>query len=55
MQHTALIHIGGGQTRNPLFSRTLHLTRAPATATTAVGAACEQPPGVKESGSSFES
>ena len=27
--HTGVIHIGGGQARNPLFTRTLHLTKAP--------------------------
>jgi putative ATP-binding cassette transporter len=31
--HTAVIHIGGGQARNPMFSRTLHLTKAPTPAT----------------------
>jgi putative ATP-binding cassette transporter len=29
LEHTAVIHIGGGQARNPLFSRTLHLIKAP--------------------------
>jgi len=29
LEHTGVIHIGGGQARNPLFSRTLHLTKAP--------------------------
>ena len=28
--HTGVIHIGAGQARNPLFSRTLHLVKAPA-------------------------
>jgi vitamin B12/bleomycin/antimicrobial peptide transport system ATP-binding/permease protein len=31
--HTGVIHIGGGQARNPLFTRTLHLTKAPPTHT----------------------
>jgi putative ATP-binding cassette transporter len=31
MRHTAVIHIGGGQARNPMFSRTLHLVKAPVT------------------------
>jgi putative ATP-binding cassette transporter len=30
LQHTGVIHIGGGQARNPLFSRQLHLIKAPA-------------------------
>jgi putative ATP-binding cassette transporter len=30
LAHTGVIHIGGGQARNPLFSRTLHLVKAPA-------------------------
>jgi len=29
LTHTAVIHIGGGQARNPMFSRTLHLIKAP--------------------------
>ena len=29
LAHTGVIHIGGGQARNPLFSRTLHLVKAP--------------------------
>ena len=33
LQHTGVIHIGGGQARNPLFSRTLHLIKAPPTHT----------------------
>jgi hypothetical protein len=33
LQHTGVIHIGGGQARNPIFSRTLHLIKAPATHT----------------------
>jgi hypothetical protein len=31
LHHTGVIHIGGGQARNPLFSRTLHLIKAPST------------------------
>jgi putative ATP-binding cassette transporter len=31
LQHTGLIHIGAGQGRDPLFSRVLHLVKAPAT------------------------
>lgn len=30
LQTTGVIHIGGGQARNPIFSRTLHLVKAPA-------------------------
>jgi vitamin B12/bleomycin/antimicrobial peptide transport system ATP-binding/permease protein len=33
LEHTGIIHIGGGQARNPLFSRTLHLSKAPPTYT----------------------
>jgi putative ATP-binding cassette transporter len=28
LEHTGVIHIGGGQARNPLFSRALHLVKA---------------------------
>jgi putative ATP-binding cassette transporter len=31
LAHTGVIHVGGGQARNPLFSRTLHLVKASAT------------------------
>jgi vitamin B12/bleomycin/antimicrobial peptide transport system ATP-binding/permease protein len=33
LAHTGVIHIGGGQARNPIFSRTLHLVKAPPAAT----------------------
>lgn len=33
LEHTGVIHIGGGQAHNPLFSRTLHLIKAPPTHT----------------------
>jgi putative ATP-binding cassette transporter len=35
MIHTAVIYIGGGQARNPMFSRTLHLVKAPTPASPA--------------------
>ena len=53
--HTAVIHIGGGQARNPLFSRTLHLTKTPPTDAVGIGEAYELPPGVTDAGSSFDS
>jgi putative ATP-binding cassette transporter len=31
LEHTAVIHIGGGQARNPLFTRSVHLVKAPPT------------------------
>jgi vitamin B12/bleomycin/antimicrobial peptide transport system ATP-binding/permease protein len=33
LDHTAVIHIGGGQARNPLFTRIVHLVKAPPTHT----------------------
>ncbi len=33
LEHTAIIHIGGGQARNPLFTRIVHLVKAPPTHT----------------------
>ena len=33
LEHTAVIHIGGGQARNPLFTRIVHLVKAPPTHT----------------------
>jgi putative ATP-binding cassette transporter len=29
LQHAGVIHIGGGQARNPMFTRTVHLIKAP--------------------------
>ena len=43
LEHTGVIHIGGGQARNPLFSRTLHLTKAPTTHTVGREEAAEAP------------
>src|ERR1700733_7154574 len=33
LEHPAVIHIGGGQARNPLFTRIVHLVKAPPTHT----------------------
>jgi putative ATP-binding cassette transporter len=30
LEHTSVIHIGGAQARDPLFSRVVHLVKAPA-------------------------
>jgi putative ATP-binding cassette transporter len=43
MLHTAVIHIGGGQARNPMFSRTLHLIKAPMTAPASASAPVPAP------------
>jgi vitamin B12/bleomycin/antimicrobial peptide transport system ATP-binding/permease protein len=43
LEHTAVIHIGGGQARNPLFTRTLHLAKAPPTPTVGRGTATGAP------------
>jgi putative ATP-binding cassette transporter len=43
LEHTAVIHIGGGQARNPLFTRTLHLVKALPTHTVGRDAAAAAP------------
>jgi vitamin B12/bleomycin/antimicrobial peptide transport system ATP-binding/permease protein len=43
LEHTAVIHIGGGQARNPLFTRILHLVKASPTHTVGRGAATGAP------------
>jgi putative ATP-binding cassette transporter len=53
LQHTGVIHIGGGQARNPLFSRTLHLIKAPATHTVGRDDTAPAPPPTTDTGSTF--
>jgi putative ATP-binding cassette transporter len=55
LEHTTVIHIGGGQARNPLFSRALHLVKAPATHTVGGGRPAAVPTGGPERGSALPS
>jgi vitamin B12/bleomycin/antimicrobial peptide transport system ATP-binding/permease protein len=53
LEHTAVIHIGGGQARNPLFTRTLHLVKAPPTHTVGRDDAAAAPLPATDHGSAF--
>ena len=53
LQHTGVIHIGGGQAHNPLFSRTLHLIKAAATHIVGREDADAAPPPPTDRGSKF--
>jgi vitamin B12/bleomycin/antimicrobial peptide transport system ATP-binding/permease protein len=53
LQHTGVIHIGGGQARNPIFSRTLHLIKAPATHTVGRDDSTAAPLPTTDGGSTF--
>jgi putative ATP-binding cassette transporter len=54
LQRTGVIHIGGGQARNPLFSRTLHLIKAPATHTVGRDDTAAAPLPTTDRGSTFD-
>ncbi|MGA2861008.1 MAG: ABC transporter ATP-binding protein/permease [Steroidobacteraceae bacterium] len=53
LEHTGVIHIGGGQAHNPLFSRTLHLIKAPPTHTVGRDEAAAAPLPMTGHGSAF--
>ncbi len=53
LKHTGVIHIGGGQAHNPLFSRTLHLIKAPPTHTVGRDEAAAAPLPMTGHGSAF--
>lgn len=53
LEHTGVIHIGGGQAHNPLFSRTLHLIKAPPTHTVGRNEAAAAPLPMTGHGSAF--